>query len=53
MSQEQTGAGQVLARTEKRDVTGARRGENETVLVRISQPREKGGFFPKERCFFS
>ena len=35
----------------KREVTGAKRGENEAVLVRMSEPREKGDFFPRRSVF--
>jgi len=41
-----------MATTNETEVTGAKRGENEAVLVRMSEPSEEGRLFRKERCFF-
>jgi len=41
------------SKTDKREVTGARRGEHEAVLVVMSTSSKKGDFFARERCFFS
>jgi len=43
-----------MTRTDRKEVTGARRDGNKAVLVRVKfEPSEKGYFFGKERCFFS
>jgi len=42
-----------MARAKKREVTGAKRGENGAVLMYGLKPSKKGNFFAMERCFFS
>ena len=41
------------AKQNKTEVAGAKRAENEVMLVRWSELSKKDGFFCKERCFFS
>jgi len=50
-----TGADQhrLTGRTNKPEVTGARRGENDAVLVRMPEAIKKRDFFAMKRCFFS
>jgi len=46
-----TGAGQCVIRTNKREVTGAKRGENEAVLVQGLEPSKKRDFFARRGVF--
>jgi hypothetical protein len=48
-----TGAGQWMTTTNKTEVTGAKKGENEAVLMRMLEPSRKGSLFCQERCLFS
>ena len=47
-----TGAGQFLTRTNETEVTGAKRGENEAVLVLGLEPSKKGELFCHGEVFF-
>jgi len=46
-----TGAGQLLASTDKTKVARAKRGENKAVLMRALWPSKKGDFFARRGVF--
>jgi len=42
-----------MTRTNRKEVTGAKKGEHEAVLMQRLKPSKKGKLFWQERCFFS